>query len=263
MALKELLSSKISNAYFIEVDKIKIEKGFNSRKDFGDIPSLALDIAANGLTQPLIVRIAPDKNSVVLTDGERRLRAIKYLNEKHLAKEGDMLEVKCILEDPGTNEETRLIKVFSTGANSKPLTEMEQADVIYRLLSYVKSKEEIAKRIGRTVLVVSHLLELRAAPFEVREAVKDKKISPTAARVLSKASKEMQQKVLATAKPGKIIKVRDVERTVKGVSTQISSKSIKDKIKRIEVLLKSKKVSKEYHDIIKGLKLALGYWELP
>lgn len=266
-SLKETLSTK-DNFYFIELEKIKIQEGFNARKDFGDISELARDIVTNGLTQPVIVRrpnVDEPKDCVFLVDGERRFRAISYANENKLSESGEILEVKCILEEPGANEETRLIRVFSTGANSKPLTEIEQAEVVQRLMQiYHLKTKEIAQKIARPQTYVNRLLELSSAPSEVREAVKDNKLSPTAARSLARAPKATRERVLEKAKISQTpIRVREIEKETKGVSTQISTKSIKNKIVKIQQLIAEKKVDEQmYTHIIKGLELALGFWDL-
>ena len=252
--LKDLTASKDSY-YYIPLEAIKVEPGFNVRTDFGDIPGLAADIASNGLTQPLIVRLTSDKTSVILDDGERRYRAIHYINDNNLLPDGGIHDVKCILENKGTNEEARILKMFSTGANSKPLTEIEQAECVYRLSqTYHMSTKEIGKRIGRPTTYVTHLLELHSAPYPIREAVMAKKISHTAAVALSKASVASQTKVL---KQKTKIKVKDVQHATRGTPFMISSKSIKEKIKLVEA---SKILIKK--EIIIGLNYALGLWSL-
>ncbi len=55
------------------IDSIKIENRI--RKDYGDIETLSLDIAKNGLLQPIVVT-----PSNILIAGERRLMAAKKLN---------------------------------------------------------------------------------------------------------------------------------------------------------------------------------------
>jgi ParB-like chromosome segregation protein Spo0J len=264
-SVKDITASKDS-FYYVPLESIKVQDGFNVRKDFGDIPGLAMDIAANGLTQPLIVRLAPDEKCVYLDDGERRFRAINYINSNNLL-EGGVHDVKCILENKGTNEEARILKMFSTGSNSKPLTDMEQAECLYRLSHvYHMTNNEIGKRIGRPVVYVRGLLELHGASFQIREAVKNKKISSTAAVKLAKASEVVQAKVLSGGASKKKIKVKDVERSARGVPFMISSKSILAKIERVKegVKVKGRKVSlSEYEKaLIKGLELALGLWEL-
>jgi ParB/RepB/Spo0J family partition protein len=269
---KELTASKI-NDFFIPLDKIKIQNGFNVRKDFGDLLSLAKDIGARGLDYPLIVRYADDEKpvkSVVIIDGERRYRAIKLANEKNLGKNGAILEARCILESEGTDEAHRCYKMFSTGTNSKPLTDMEQAEVIYRLRTvYTKKPKEIALKIGRTQAYVMHLLDLHAAPHEIKEAVRTKKLSSTAAVKISKAMPEKRAKVMEkvrATKTGKKVKVAEVERITKGTPASISAKSIKDKIVHVEKLLEKStegSVISHWTDVKTGLEIALGISSLP
>jgi ParB-like chromosome segregation protein Spo0J len=83
---KELTASKI-NDFYIPLERIEIDPEFNARKDFGDLLSLAKDIGARGLDIPLIVRYSKDNKSVIIIDGERRLRALRIVNEKKLTKD--------------------------------------------------------------------------------------------------------------------------------------------------------------------------------
>jgi ParB-like nuclease domain./KorB domain. len=259
MSLKDIFSSK-DYFYHIPLEHIKIDPDFNVRTDFGDILSLAKDIASNGLTHALTVRLAEDEKSVYIVDGERRFKAISYINDNKLLENG-MLDVKCSMEDKGSNEQTRIIRMFSTGANSKPLTELEQAQVVFRLLSVHHLKiTTIAESIGRPQTYVNHLLDLHSTPTNIKEAVQEKKMSPTAAIKLSKAPKEKRDEVLKRA--GKV-KVRDVERATKGTSSQISSRTIKGYVKRVEKFIEAGKNESKWKGVKLGLEVALGLKELP
>jgi len=246
------------DTFYIPLNSIQVQPYFNCRQNFGDIPSLAKDIASNGLTQPLIVRRNKENTAYIIDDGERRFRAINYINTNKLL-EDPILDVKCILEIPGTNEENRLLKMFSTGANSLPLSEIEQAEIVYRLINfYHMSKKDTANRIGRLPQYIKHLLDLHSASLQVREAVQANKLSPTAATKLARASKETQDKILS--KSGKV-KVKDVEKAT--TPFMISTKSIQKKIETIKTTFLTKEQNPTiWKDIIKGLELALGLWEL-
>jgi ParB/RepB/Spo0J family partition protein len=265
---KELTASKV-NEFIIPLDKIQIQPGFNARRDFGDLLSLAKDIGARGLDYPLIVRYAEDGKTVIIIDGERRYRAIQLINEKKLGINGDILDVRCIIEDKGTDDVARCLKMLSTGTNSKPLTDMEQSEVIYRLITVYNTKpKEIALKLGRTQTHINHLLELHAAPHDIKEAVAKKKLSATAAVKTAQAKPEKRAQVMAKVKdtkPGKKVKVSDVEKITKGSPTMISSKSIKEKIAHVDKLIAKAEPSGITHwtDVKEGLEIALGISALP
>jgi ParB family chromosome partitioning protein len=263
MSLKDLFSSK-DFFYYIPLDNIKVDPDFNVRTEFGDIPALAKDIATNGLTHALTVRLSEDKKCVYIVDGERRFRAINYINNNKLVENG-MLDVKCSLEEKGSNEQSRIIRMFSTGANSKALTEIEQAKVVFRLMSVHHLKvKEIANSIGRPQTYVNHLLDLHSAPTNIKEAVVEKKMSPTAAIKLSKAPKEKRDEILRKAASGTgKVKVKDVEKATQGTSSEISSRTVKNYIKKVDKLIDAG-VSKYKWECVKlGLEIALGLKELP
>jgi ParB family chromosome partitioning protein len=259
MSLKDIFSSK-DYFYHIPFEYIKVDPDFNVRTDFGDIPALAKDIATNGLTHALTVRLAEDKKSVFIVDGERRFRAINMINDKKMI-EGGILDVKCSLEEKGSNETSRIIRMFSTGANSKALTELEQAKVVFRLLTVHNMKTKaIAENIGRPQTYVNHLLDLHSAPTNIKEAVEEKKISPTAAIKLSKVPREKRDEVLK--KVGKV-RVKDVEKATKGTSSEVSSKTIKGYIKRVEKFIEAGSNVPKWRGVKLGLEIALGLEELP
>ena len=102
MNIKKIASGR-GNLYSIPLDKIEIEDGFNVRSDYGDIPELAADIAQNGVLNPLTVRMTGER--LVLSDGHRRLAAVKYA----VANLGAAItDVPCIMERKGTGEDDRV-----------------------------------------------------------------------------------------------------------------------------------------------------------
>jgi ParB/RepB/Spo0J family partition protein len=258
MSLKDIFSSK-DYFYHIPLEYIKVDPEFNVRTEFGDIPSLARDIATNGLTHALTVRLAEDKKSVYIVDGERRFRAITMINEKKMI-DGGILDVKCSIEEKGSNETSRIIRMFSTGANSKALTELEQARVVFRLLTAHNMKiKAIAENIGRPQTYVNHLLDLHSAPTNIKEAVEENKISPTAAIKLARVPKEKRDEILK--KSGKV-RVKDVEKAAKGTSSEVSSKTIKGYIKRVDKFIESGINVPKWEGVKLGLQIALGIEEL-
>jgi ParB-like chromosome segregation protein Spo0J len=68
-----------------------------------------------------------------------------------------------------------------TSNSGLPLTGLEQAEVVKRLLAFGWPESQIASRIGRTRQHVASLLELAEAPHAVREMVRDGAVSPTVA----------------------------------------------------------------------------------
>jgi ParB/RepB/Spo0J family partition protein len=63
----------------VDIDKIDVVEGFNSRRDFdpGDLARLAETIKADGLVAPIDIRPGEEDGRFVLVAGERRYRAAK------------------------------------------------------------------------------------------------------------------------------------------------------------------------------------------
>jgi ParB/RepB/Spo0J family partition protein len=253
MDIKTQATSR-GNLYSFPVGKIEIDPKFNVRLDYGDIAGLAKDIAENGLHQPLIVR--SEDGHILLVDGHRRLRAILHAIKTLNAP---IESVKCILENKGSNEETRLVAMFGTGVNVKPLTPTEQAKVVKRLVDLNWDVKKIATQFGKTEAFVTQLLELSGASVEIRQAVEKKMITKTAAMKAMKLSSKKCHKLLGKA-VGKI-KVKDVEKAAEGSASLITAASIRNQIIEVDKLMPKDKV---YWKAVKfGLECALGIKALP
>ena len=253
MSIIRDLAVERKDMLFFTYDKIEIDPTFNVRVDYGNIPELAADIAQNGLNQPLIVRFVDGR--IILVDGHRRHRAIGYaINTLHAPIES----IKCILENKGSNEETRLIAMFSTGANVKPLTTTEQAAVVKRLIDLGSDVKKIAIKFGRPVSFVNDLLNLNGASTEIRQAVEKKQITKTAAKKLIKASGVDCTRLLGK---GVKVKVSDVEKVTKGSASLITAASIRVKIKEVTKHIPENPLF--YGAVRDGMEYALGIRELP
>jgi len=235
----------------IPVDKITVDPSFNVRTEYGDIEGLAADIAENGLHQPLKVWVS--SGSVILVDGHRRLRAIQYARE-HLKAPIDA--VYCLTENTGSNEETRLLEMFSTGTHTKPLTPMEQAKVFKRLIDLNWSVPKIAKQTGFGEPKVRSLLDLNGASSELRQAVVEEKISPSAAASLAKCSPEEQQRVLSGAKGSKV-RVADVQRARTGKVYTMSTVKLQQYLDRTKEAVRKRKAEKRPVDFVLGMQAGL------
>lgn len=258
--LKDIATSR-GTVYKVPYSKLIIDKDFNVRDDFGDIDELAKLIAENGQKTPMQVRLSDDGKNVIIVDGHRRYEAIEIANKKYGAKISD---VSCINEERGANEESRIVDMFVYGSG-KPLTLLEQAKVIKKLMDYNWKATDIAKKIGKTQAYVSQLLNLQGASHVLREAVKKGIVSPTAAIKLSTVPISQQKSVLAKVSAlgldgnGKTkVKVKDVEKATKGMPSTVSTKKIKVILSSVNDRIKQKDTEKNWNDVKYGLELALG-----
>ena len=267
MSVREL-GTRAACLIRVALDKITIDPGHNVRQDMGDLDEFAKQIAQNGQCVPGKVRPSEDGKSAILVDGHRRYKAILLANEKHGAKIETFL---CTTEEKGANEETRTVDMFMYNTG-KPLTLLEQAEVVVRLQKYGWSITKIAKSLGKSVTYIGSLLTLNSSTHTLREAVRKGTVSPTAALMLATATTEKQESVLETVrtatapttpKSGKVskakaLKIKDVEKALKGLPAMISSKKIRDIEKAVEALIKAGKCVGTWKDVRYGLQLAMG-----
>jgi len=258
--IQDIATSR-GTVYKVPFGKLAVEDGFNVREDYGDVEELARQIAENGQKTPMIVRLSDDASKVVIIDGHRRHQAIELANKKY---DASIKEVACINEERGANEESRIVDMFVLGSG-KPLTLLEQAEAVKRLLDYQWKPAQVAKKIGKTQSFISQLLNLQGATHELREAVRKGTISPTAAIKLSAAPADQQKEILKQVHAlglngGAIqkIKVKDVEKATKGVPSTVSSKKIKTLISEVKVKIKEEDDSRNWEDVQYGLQLAIG-----
>ena len=265
------------NLYRVILGNFSIKEGFNVREDYGDIDEMAKSIAENGQKVPLRVRF--EDNKVVVVDGHRRLKAINVANEKYGA---EIKTATCVKEEQGTSEEDRCVDLFTCNTG-KPLTVIEQAAVVKRLVDYHWSSPDIAKKIGKTSAYINSLLSLNGSSKILRDAVRKGFVCPTAAIKLAAAPKAKQEAVLEklsimqegpaepqeakagkagakASKPAKVkkLKVKDVEKATKGSASMVSSKKIRDAIKQVEAIIANGKRVGQWKAVLYGLHIALG-----
>lgn len=170
---------------------IKIEEGWNSRRDMGDLASLARDIATNGVLMPL--RVRRDNEDFFLVSGERRLRATMLAIEQG----AEIVSVPCVIVRG--NEATLKLQDLSTNTG-KPLTFAEESREIARLVAWGVKQADLARSLGRDASYVSYRIKFieTAAPAVV-EALEEGKINQTQAQRIAAVGEgiEDQERLLA------------------------------------------------------------------
>jgi ParB family chromosome partitioning protein len=172
---------KTSDLFNIPVADITVDHEFNLRLDTPELHDhiewLRGQIMNFGFlrSKPLIVRLTPEKQ-IVLVDGHCRLAAVRLCNAEGLGIE----TLPCLPEGKGVSAVDRTVMMFqaNTLLNFSPL---EQALGVKRLISYGLTEQQVGHRIGRTRQHVANLLELAAAPENVRVMVVEGVVSATEA----------------------------------------------------------------------------------
>ncbi len=186
----EILTEQRKDLLMVDVSAIEIEDGFNIRDDMGDLEELANSIQENGVRVALSGRRKTNEagktieGKYILTDGHRRrLAALKVVQ-----RTGTPLRVPFQLEVKGYTDEKRLIDTFLRN-DGKPLTVLEQAEGIHRLIVFGYTPDEIAKAIGRHKTYISSLIQLSDAPKKVKSMISSNLITGTLASEVLRTNK--------------------------------------------------------------------------
>jgi ParB-like chromosome segregation protein Spo0J len=164
--------------YQINPELITEDEGWNVRDDNDELRAhirmLADSIKEVGVLEPLTGYLK--EGMPVLTNGHCRLLAVKLARS-----EGAEIKLVPFRNEPRTaNEADRTLSML-TRNSGKPLTGIEQAGVIKRLLAFGWSQTEISKKTGFTPPHIGNLLTLAGAPVEVQNMVSQGKVSATLA----------------------------------------------------------------------------------
>ena len=170
----------------ILVEKIVPNK-YQPRREFTEekIKELAESIKQNGLLQSITVRDMGN-GFYELIAGERRLRAIKYLQYD---------KTKAIVKEL-TDEQMATLALIEN-IQREELTPIEEAHAYQDLLRINKlTQDELAKSLGKTQATVANKLRLLKLSKKVIDAINTKKITERHGRAMVKLDSSAQEKLL-------------------------------------------------------------------
>ena len=184
----KILKRDIPGARFLEIERIKVEE--QVRKTFTEesIQELADSIKEVGLISPLTVKkIDGDNENFLLIAGERRLRALKLLGET---------KAQVIVRDI-KDDQVELVQLIEN-LHREDVPPLELAEG-YKLLQekYSLSLREIAKKIGKSHVHVTQMLQLLELPDYIKKDITVlSRLTPSKALEISKLDKKTQKEVL-------------------------------------------------------------------
>lgn len=176
----EAIKSKF-DAFRIDPRLLKVTEGYNVR-DF-TTPQAQESLAIlkesireeGGVIVPLEVRMIGDECHIV--SGHRRHRAVMEL----IAEGVEIDTVPATQEAKTVNDAERILRLVTHNAG-EPLSMLEKAEVVRRLINMGWGREKIASRLGyKTPQSIANFELLLAAPEQVRDAVRHAEISPSTA----------------------------------------------------------------------------------
>ena len=170
----------------IRIEKI-VPNQYQPRREFTEdkIKELAESIKQNGLLQSITVRDMGN-GFYELIAGERRLRALKYL---------EYPTTKAIVKEL-TNEQMATLALIEN-IQREELTPIEEAYAYQELLSINNlTQDELAKSLGKTQATVANKLRLLKLCSKVVDAINSKRITERHGRAMVKLDPSAQEKIL-------------------------------------------------------------------
>jgi ParB family transcriptional regulator, chromosome partitioning protein len=176
--LPEVADSDAGELRELPVGLIKPNPGQPRTKfDPEALAALAASIEASGIVQPLLVRPLPD-GSYELVAGERRWRA---------AQQAGLEKVPAVVREQAEAE--RLQAALIENMVREDLNPVEEAKACAALVEDLGlTKEELARRVGRSRPAVSNLIRLLELPDEALELLESRELSEGHGRALLGAS---------------------------------------------------------------------------
>ncbi len=176
-----------------------------SRTEDARIDDLARSIKANGLIQPIVVRLAAHGYQIIA--GERRW---------HAAQRAGLLKVPVTVRDvPDGQDQKLLLWALIENIQREDLNPIEEASAYKRLADdFNLTQEEIAASVGKDRSTVANLLRLLKLPQDVRDDVASGSLTVGHARALLALETEQEQRNLARDAVAHGWSVRETEQLV-------------------------------------------------
>lgn len=197
---------------------------FQPRKSFDEaaLQELADSIKHDGLLQPIVVKEEID--GYVLIAGERRYRASK------LAK---LKEIKAIVLNPDEQKMRRFALIENIQREELNAVELAQA---YSELIKIHdlTHDELSSMIHKSRTHITNTLRLLQLSQNTLKALLEKKISAGHAKVLVGLD-EKQQQLLVNSIVGQKLSVRDVEKIIKNMKTEIPASNANNNVRDLNL----------------------------
>ena len=165
-----------------------IQRGqYQPRQDFEPeaLNELADSIRAQGMIQPIVVRLLSDKKSYEIIAGERRWRA---------AQIAGLHEIPVVIKD--VSDQTAMCWALIENIQRQDLNPLEEAKALERLINeFQMTHDETAEAVGRSRSAVSNLLRLLELDDSVKKMVEARQLDMGHARALLSLTKSKQLEI--------------------------------------------------------------------
>ncbi|MCF7982885.1 MAG: ParB/RepB/Spo0J family partition protein [Thiohalocapsa sp.] len=183
----------------------RIQRGrYQPRREFDpdSLRELAESIAAQGVIQPIVVRVVADGYEIIA--GERRWRA---------AQQAGLDEIPVVVRD--VDEQTALAIALVENIQRDDLSPLEEAGALHRLLGeFGLTHQQVAEAVGKSRTTVTNLLRLLELEDEVKSMLDHGRLEMGHARALL-GLKGKPQTDAAHLVVARGLSVRETERLVR------------------------------------------------
>ncbi len=189
-----------------------IQRGrYQPRQDFEPeaLNELANSIRAQGMIQPIVVRLLADKKSYEIIAGERRWRA---------AQIAGLHEIPVIIKD--VSDQTAMCLALIENIQRQDLNPLEEARALERLISeFQMTHDETADAVGRSRSAVTNFLRLLELDNSVKKLLETRQLGMGHARAILSLTKSQQLELA-----NKIVKQGLSVRATEALVQQLSNK---------------------------------------
>jgi ParB family chromosome partitioning protein len=220
--------SSISLKNYAEVPIKQVIPGSSQPRqhmDPGELQELSDSIRAQGILQPLVVRLN-DKKQYEIIAGERRYRA---------AKLAGLEQVPVIIKD--VSDETAVAMALIENIQRSDLNPMEEAFGLDRLSrEFQLTHQQVAQAVGKSRATVSNLLRLLTLNADVQDLLRQQRIDMGHAKVLL-AVKGSLQSSLAAQVVEEGLSVRETEMLLLGDDDDANEDELENTVVRADKML--------------------------
>jgi ParB family transcriptional regulator, chromosome partitioning protein len=212
----------MENIEKVSIDLIR-SNPYQPRKTFEDekIKELSQSIKTYGLLQPII--ITNDGTGYLIVAGERRLLACKALGWS---------EIPAIIREYSGSSMAAVALIENLQREN--LDFMEEAYGYKRLIDeFNLTQEVLAQRLGKSQSTIANKLRLLKLPEDVKDLLRDGKLSERHARVLLKLDSQEQQQEAVNIMVELDMNVKEAEQLVQEIKKSGNSERVSSQRKVI------------------------------
>ncbi|HQV80125.1 MAG TPA: ParB/RepB/Spo0J family partition protein [Agitococcus sp.] len=209
VANAETTATQQAKDSFLQLPLDQLQRGrYQPRRDMNPVAlqELADSIKAQGIMQPIVVRVLGEAGRFEIVAGERRWRA---------AQMAGLDTIPALVRD--ISDDTAMAMALIENIQREDLNPMEQATAMHRFVEeFELTHQQIAEAVGKARATVSNLLRLMALPREVKTLLEHGDLEMGHARALL-ALPEQQQTEAARLIVAKGFSVRQTESLVRSL----------------------------------------------